>query len=54
MDQRCRLQRLPGVFVGQPLPCKSAQLVVDQRQQFAGGMRIACFHRAQQFGDVGH
>jgi hypothetical protein len=41
VDQGGRLQRLPGLLLGHPLHRQLAQLVVDQRQQPAGSVRIA-------------
>jgi hypothetical protein len=41
MDQGRGLERLPGLFVGQLLGSQAAQLVVDQRQELLGGVRVA-------------
>ena len=42
-----RLERLSGVFLGQFLGGESAQLVIDQRQQLAGRLRVALLDGGQ-------
>ena len=42
VDQGRRLQRLPGLFMGQALGGELAQLVVHQRQQLFGRGGVAC------------
>ena len=54
MDQRRGLKRLAGLFLGQFLCRQLAQLVVDQRQQLVGGVRVALFDGREDAGDVGH
>src|SRR5262245_7897141 len=41
VDQRRRLQRLSWLFLGQLRGRELAQLVVNQRQQLLGGVRVA-------------
>jgi hypothetical protein len=41
VNQGRRLKRLAGPFPGQLLPGQSPKLVVDQRQEPTGGVRIA-------------
>ena len=54
MDQGRRLERLAGPLVGQLLGRQLAQLVVDQRQQLGGRVRVALLDGVQQSGHVGH
>ena len=45
----------PGGLVGRLLRTQAAQLVVDQRQQLASGVRIALLNsEAQDLGNVRH
>src|SRR5262249_24232680 len=54
MNQRRRLQRLPGLLLGQPLRRQPAQLVVNQWQELLGGVRVALVDRGQDARDFGH
>jgi hypothetical protein len=54
MDERGRLKSLARFLLGQLLPRQLLQLVVDQRQQLLGGVRIAVLDGGQDAGDVGH
>src|SRR5262249_71798 len=62
VNQGRRLQRLPRLFLGQLLGGQLAQLVVDQRQDFArggrgagrGGGRVGGLDGGQDLGDVSH
>jgi len=54
MDQRGRLERLPGLLLCQLLGGKLAQLVVDQRQQLLGRMGIALLDGGQDVGNITH
>src|SRR6516165_4053135 len=47
-------QRLPWPLLGHPLRRQVAQLLVDQRQQPAGPVRIALTQGAQELGHVFH
>ena len=40
VDQRRRLQRLPRLFMGQPLSRQLAQLFVDEWEQFGRGFAV--------------
>ena len=44
----------PGFSCGQPGGRELAQLVVDERQQSLGGLRVALLDGGQDAGDVGH
>ena len=54
MNQSRRLQGLPGLLLGELLRRQLAQLVVDQREQLAGGGRIALFDGRQDSRDLIH
>src|SRR5262249_28510735 len=54
VHQRGRLQGLAGLFVGQLVGRELAQLVVDQRQELRGGLRVALLDGGQDAGDVAH
>ena len=54
MDQGRGLERLPGLLLGQPLRGQLAQLVVDQRQQLLGGLRVALLDGREDAGHVIH
>lgn len=54
MDQGGGLQRLAGFLVGELLGGQLAQLVVDQRQQLPGGLRIAPLDGGQDARDIVH
>jgi hypothetical protein len=45
--QRRRLERLPRLLLRELLPREPAQLVIDQRQQLLGGLRIALLNGRQ-------
>ena len=51
VDQGGGLQRLAGLLLGQLLGRQLAQLVVDQRQELLGGVRIAALDGGQDAGD---
>jgi len=54
VNQGGGVERLPRLLVRE-LGCgKATQLVVDQRQQLTGGLRIAGFESGQESGHVGH
>ena len=48
------LERLPRLFLRQLLRGQLAQLVVDERQQPAGGLRVVVFDGVQQLRDIFH
>ena len=54
MDQGRGLERLPGLLLGQPLRGQLAQLVVDQRQELLGGLRVALLDGREDAGHVVH
>jgi hypothetical protein len=54
VDQGGRLERLPGLLVGQPGRRELAQLLVDQRQKVGSGVRVAGLDRGQDLCHVGH
>jgi hypothetical protein len=54
IHQGGRLQCLPRLLVGELLGRQLAQLVVDQRQELVGGVRVALFDGGQDAGDIGH
>jgi len=54
MDQGRRLQRLARLFLSELRGRQPPQLVIDQRQQLFGGVRIAVLDGAQNLGHVGH
>src|SRR5262249_34666889 len=51
MDEGRGLERLPGLFAGQPLRREPAQLVVDQRQELLGRL---CFTALDRRKDARH
>jgi hypothetical protein len=48
------LERLPGLLADHLLGRQPTQLVVDERQQLLGGVRVALLDRGQDVGDLGH
>ena len=54
MHQGGGLKRLDGLLLRDPLRCQFAQLVVDQRQQPAGRVRIALTQGAQELRHLAH
>src|SRR5262249_32432493 len=54
MHQRGGVERLPCLFLTELLRSEFAQLVVDQRQQLVGGVRIALVDGLENVSDVGH
>ena len=54
VDQGRGLERLARLLLGQPLRGQLAQLVVDQRQQLLGGVRVALLDGGQDAGDLAH
>ena len=54
VDEGRRLERLPRLLLRQPLGGQFAQLVVDQRQQLLGGLRVALLDRREDSRDVVH
>jgi hypothetical protein len=54
VDKGGRLERLAGLLLGQLLRRQPAQLVVDQRQQLLGGVRVALVDGGQDAGDFVH
>jgi hypothetical protein len=54
MDQGRGLQRLAGLFLSEPLGREFAELLVDQRQELLGGVRVALFDGGQDAGDLAH
>ena len=54
MDQGRGLERLAGFFPGQFPRGQLAQLVVDQRQELLGGVRVALLDGGQDARDLGH
>ena len=54
MDQGGRLERLARLLLGHACGGELAQLVVDERQEFGRGLRVAGRSGGQELGDVGH
>src|SRR6266567_4105065 len=54
MDQTCGLERLSWFLLCQLDRCQLAQLVIDQRQELAGGVWIALLDGGQDVRDVAH
>ena len=54
MDQGRGLERLAGLLLGQPLGGQLAQLVVDQRQELLGRLRVALLDGREDAGHVVH
>jgi hypothetical protein len=54
VDERRRLKRVAGLFVGQFLGSEKAKFIVDKRQELLGGGRIALLDGRQDAGDVAH
>ena len=54
VDQGGRLERLAGRLVGQPLGRQAAQLLVNEREQPAGGVRVALLDGFQNARDLAH
>ena len=54
VDQGGGLERLARLLLGQPLRRQLAQLVVDQRQQLLGGVRVALLDGVEHLGDRVH
>ena len=54
MHQGRGLERLPRLLLGQLLRRQLAQLVVDQRQELLGGVRVALLDGGQDAGDITH
>jgi hypothetical protein len=54
VDERGGIKCLPGFLRGHPGCRESAQLGIDERQQFGGGARVAGFDRLEDARHVGH
>jgi hypothetical protein len=54
VDQGRGLKRLAGRLLGEPVRGQPAQLVVDQRQQLFGRVRLAVRNGVQDAGDLAH
>ena len=54
MDQGGCLQRLAGFFLGQLVGRQLPQFIVDQRQKFLGGARVAFLDGRQDSSDLVH
>ena len=54
MDQGRGLERLARLLLGQPLGRQLAQLVVDQRQELLGRLRVALLDGREDAGHVVH
>jgi len=54
MHQRCGLKRLTGRFIRHPVRRQFAQLLIHQREQFVGGVRIAVLDGGEDLSDVAH
>ena len=54
MHQRGGLQRLAGFLISHADNGQLAQLLIDQRQQLIGRLRLARFNGVEQLGNVGH
>ena len=54
VHQGRRLERLAGPLLGQLPRGQPAQLVVDQRQELVGGLRVALLDRPEDMRDVVH
>src|SRR5262245_1462011 len=52
--QRGGLEGLPRFLLGQVGRSQLAQFVINQRQEFLGGVRVAFFNRRQDAGDFSH
>ncbi len=54
MDQRSGLKGMSGSLLGHFGGGQSPQLIIDQRQQFLGGLRIALLSRLEDTRNVAH
>jgi hypothetical protein len=54
VDQGRGVERLSRRFMGRVARGQAAVLVVDQRQQLAGGLHIALLGSVQNLGDFAH
>ena len=54
MNQGSRLECLPRFFVGQLLRGQPAQLLVDQRQELARGVRVESLDDVPHRGNLAH
>ena len=54
MNQRRRLERLSGSLVRHPGGCQFAQLLIDQREEFVSGLRIALLDSRQDARYIAH
>src|SRR5262249_31620827 len=54
VDQRCGVECLPRFLVSELLGRQLPKLVVDQRQELIGGLRIALLNGGQDSGDFAH
>src|SRR5262249_2090856 len=54
MDKGCRLQRVSCGLIRHFGSGELAQLLIDQRQQFCGGFRIALFDGRQEVSEIAH
>jgi hypothetical protein len=52
MDQGGGLERLPGRFPGKLLGGQCTQFVIDQGQELAGGVWVACGDGVQDLGQL--
>jgi hypothetical protein len=43
VHQRCCLERLAGQLAREAMVCKATQVIVDEREQMLGGLRITSF-----------
>ena len=54
VDQCGGVERLPRLFMRQFRRGETAQLIVHERQQLRGGVRVALLDGGQDAGDFGH
>ena len=54
MNQRGGLKRLAGLLLSHLLGGQLAQLVIDQRQELLGGVRVALLDGGQDARDLTH
>ena len=54
VDQCGRLERLPRSFLGHPRRGKFAQFLVNQWQEFLGGLSFALMHASQDARHLAH
>src|SRR5262249_51301355 len=54
VHERGRLEGLTWLFAGELRCSEFAELVIDERQEFVGGLPVTLLDLRQDLGDVGH